>query len=173
LAVLVCIHTTGDMHPVICASQPAAMGKRKNKVPHVGALSDAQKAARRAGDRVRKQKQRSGLKACGLKETMSEATKAKHKLRDRTQRRWINGGVVWLPVQQGPPTAEQLARDATDSRLMLRRRQHKLPTTNACTCQGSRPLQSPGLCWPGSTAEPPPVLHHRLTYTCVRICEHA
>jgi hypothetical protein len=107
------------MQPVICALQLAAMAKqRKNHNAHVGALSDAQKAARRAADRVRKQKQRSGLKARGLKETVSDASKARHQLRERTQRRWINGKRVWLPVQQGPRTAEQLARDAMNSRLM-------------------------------------------------------
>jgi hypothetical protein len=94
------------------------MAKQKNRVPHVGALSDAQKAIRREEDRVRKQRQRDRLKAQGLKETVSESSKAKQLLRHRTQRHFVKGERVWDPVQRGPPTAEQLARDAIAARLM-------------------------------------------------------
>jgi hypothetical protein len=80
LAAPVCIHATGDMQPVICALQPAAMRKRKNNHALVGALSDAQKAIRREEDRVRQQKRSAKLKAQGLKKPLSDVPQQLHHL---------------------------------------------------------------------------------------------
>ncbi len=100
------------MRPVICALQPAAIAKSKNRHPHVGALSDAKKATRRAEERVKKQKQRARRKSQGLKEPES-AARAHRLARKASQRRhWINGKEVWAPVEREPSSAAQLASDA-------------------------------------------------------------
>ncbi len=98
LDVPVCIHATGDMHPVICALQPAAMAKQKTKHAHVGALSDPKKAIRREADRVKRRADK--LKRLGLKRTESDATKALKRLRARSQQHSINGERVYEPVQR-------------------------------------------------------------------------
>jgi hypothetical protein len=58
--------------------------KQGGQHAHVGALSDARNATTREEDRARKHKQRVKLKAQGLKETVSDASKAKRQLKERT-----------------------------------------------------------------------------------------
>ncbi len=76
------------MQPVICAVQPAAMAKRKNRHARVEALSDAQRVIRNQKQRVKNQKHAAKLKRQGLKQTHSAASKAHKKAVNHTQRQY-------------------------------------------------------------------------------------